>query len=113
MDISKILSYKYNIYKWSIGDTYESLDWDSTNNIPKPTMKDLELAYQEMNNHLERVFYKEQRRQEYPPIGDQLDAILKHIEMKEAEGVMLHPDLKIVKDDWRAVKTKYPSPEGV
>jgi len=43
--------------------------------------------------------YKEQRAVEYPPIGDQLDAIHK--------GGQSHADMKVIIS---AVKTKYPKP---
>jgi len=50
--------------------------------------------------------YETLRRSEYPPIGDQLDAIWKLIE--PPEGTEAHE----IRERWLAVKAKYPKPEG-
>ena len=47
--------------------------------------------------------YAENRAKEYPPVGDQLDAI-----WKQLDGMELTPDTKIVADKIKAVKDKYP-----
>ena len=50
--------------------------------------------------------YEALRRSEYPPIGDQLDAIWKWLE--PPEGTEAHE----IRERWLAVKDKYPKPEG-
>lgn len=50
--------------------------------------------------------YEVLRRAEYPPIGDQLDALWKLIE--PPEGTEAHD----IRERWLAVKDKYPKPEG-
>lgn len=45
MDIIKVLTEKYNMYLWKINKTYETLEWDENNSIPKPTLEELENAW--------------------------------------------------------------------
>lgn len=52
--------------------------------------------------------YKDKRRDAYPPIGDQLDAILKGFESLKAGGETLPAELDSIISDWNAVKTSYP-----
>ena len=47
---------------------------------------------------------RENRRREYPAIGDQLDAMLKYFSTKQD----LNTDLELIKNQWATVKTKYP-----
>lgn len=113
MNFSNILSFKYQNYIWSIGDTYESLVWDPSNSIPKPTLDQLKKDEAEMLSYKESILYREQRRQEYPAMGDQLDALLKQFESLRAKGENLDSDLDVMLDQWRTVKNKYPKPTGV
>jgi hypothetical protein len=55
--------------------------------------------------------YDDLRREEYHPIGDQLDAILKQFEKDRADGKVLLPALSAELDHWRSIKVKYPKPE--
>jgi len=50
--------------------------------------------------------YEALRRAEYPPIGDQLDAIWKWLEPPEGT------EAAELRARWLAVKAKYPKPEG-
>lgn len=53
--------------------------------------------------------YRELRAVEYAqkiPIGDQLDAILKHLEPQVVPGT----DLEKIVENWRQAKAKYPKP---
>jgi len=50
--------------------------------------------------------YEALRRSEYPPIGDQLDALWKWLE--PPEGTEAHE----IRERWLAVKAAYPKPEG-
>ena len=77
------------------GDTYDSIEWYSTNTKPLPTEqevveKDAELKYQEEVN-----VYQEKRKLEYPDWGDQLDKIY-------------HSGIDAWKADIKAIKDKYP-----
>ena len=47
---------------------------------------------------------RENRRAEYPAIGDQLDAIMKYLDTKND----LTPELGAVKQQWKDTKAKYP-----
>ena len=77
------------------GDTYDSIEWYSTNTKPLPTEqevveKDAELKYQEEVN-----VYQEKRKLEYPSWEDQLDKIY-------------HSGVDAWKVDIKAIKDKYP-----
>ena len=77
------------------GDTYDSIEWYSTNTKPLPTEqevveKDAELKYQEEVN-----VYQEKRKLEYPDWGDQLDQIY-------------HGGIDSWKADIKIIKDKYP-----
>ena len=77
------------------GDTYDSIEWYSTNTKPLPTEqevveKDAELKYQEEVN-----VYQEKRKLEYPDWGDQLDQIY-------------HSGIDAWKADIKTIKDKYP-----
>ena len=77
------------------GDTYDSIEWYSTNTQPLPTEqevveKDAELKYQEEVN-----VYQEKRKLEYPDWEDQLDKIY-------------HSGIDAWKADIKVIKDKYP-----
>ena len=48
MDIIQVLSKKYSNYSWHIIDTYDTLRWDESNDIQKPTLNDLENSWSDM-----------------------------------------------------------------
>ena len=52
------------------------------------------------------------RKDSYPPIGDQLDAILKWITSERLQGEDLPQDLDNIIGQWAAVKRKHPKTEG-
>jgi hypothetical protein len=56
----------------------------------------------------ERMAYKEERRAEYPPIGDQLDAIMKWLATETEFAVPA--ELKSMAMKCMSVKAKYPKP---
>ena len=58
----------------------------------------------------EAVMYQTKRARNYPPIGDQLDAILKLLEQFRADGNKLSPEMETVISQWLAVKAAYPKP---
>lgn len=52
--------------------------------------------------------YKRKREPEYPRIGDQLDALLKHLNYRRTQGDELIQELDDIIGDWLSVKSKYP-----
>ena len=96
IDYTAILILNYPGTQWSLnGDSYDGLTWlDST---PKPTQEELDALWGPLLAERARTAYIDLRVAEYPPIGDQLDALWKG---GDAAAEML----VIV----QAVKTKYP-----
>ena len=63
---------------------------------------------------IDEELYKFKRQDEYPPIGDQLDAILKHLNYMQMSGQTdLVKDLDDIVVRWLSVKSKYPKPSKV
>ena len=97
--------------KWTLhSDTYAGLEW-LDNNITKPTEQEVNEKLEELVTEAEElkaiaaaqyelVKYKDDRKRNYPSIGDQLDALWKGGD--EAAEMLA----KV-----QAVKTKYPKPE--
>jgi len=52
--------------------------------------------------------YKLLRAPEYPAIGDQLDAILKHLNYRRTQGDDLVQEMDDIIGDWLAVKARFP-----
>jgi chemotaxis response regulator CheB len=52
--------------------------------------------------------YKRLRALEYPAIGDQLDAILKHLNYRRTQGDELVQEMDDIIGDWLAVKARFP-----
>lgn len=77
------------------GNSYEGIEWLDQNQI-KPTQDECDAA----QVALDALAYRDKRRAEYPPIGDQLDALWKG---GQAATDMLAQVM--------AVKAKYPKPE--
>ena len=92
MNIPKILQEIRPGADWTLtGTGYGGLNWtDSIQSKP---------SLQEITNAEVIVLYKENRKAEYPPIEDQLDALWK--------GGQSEIDMKATVD---AIKTKYPKP---
>ena len=84
-------------------EDFEQITWHdgNPNNITKA---DIEAKMNEMANEPEQSAYVEQRRNDYPPIGDQLDKVWHSIDQD--------PQLKSKYFDFyeaiKAVKVKYP-----
>lgn len=86
--------------KWYIeGDSYDKLTWvDETQT--KPTLKEVQAEIKKLEQEAAANKYKTQRAEEYPSIGDQLDALFK-------AGVFP----KDMADQIQAIKDKYPKGE--
>jgi hypothetical protein len=78
------------------GDDYLGLEWKSVS-VPKPTEQELLDEVQRLQNEFDSKQYKQLRADEYPPIGDQLDALFH-------AGVFP----KEMADKIQAIKNKYP-----
>jgi len=80
-------------------DDYDKLIWHSPE-IDIPTLEEVEAEIARLQAEQKRTQYQKQRAQEYPSIGDQLDAIWKG---GDAYDAML---AKVM-----AIKDKYPKPQ--
>ena len=78
---------------------------------PQPTQEQLETAWAEWQAEQDANAYKASRAAEYPAIGDQLDALFKHLNYRRTQGDELVQDLDDVIGSWLSVKAKYPKPE--
>lgn len=58
----------------------------------------------------ERTQYRRDRAREYPPVGDQLDAIWKALNQLRMQGTDLPADTDHVLGEILAVKKRYPKP---
>jgi hypothetical protein len=96
-DITKaIISLRPNA-KWSLeGNEYEGLVWLADEET-KPTEEEVNVELARLEEEYKLIEYKQKRATEYPPIGDQLDALWKG---GDAAAEML---AKV-----QAVKNKYP-----
>lgn len=101
MDIAKAVEFFQGDSKceWSIGETYESLDWKESNVLPKPTQSELTVAWNKYKTERERYKFKKDRALELPTAEEQLRIIF-------SEGL----------DEWskriKAIIDKHPAPEG-
>lgn len=117
MNIAETLQLKFPSAKFGLnGDIVLQDDGDGVVYIAhwneslgaKPDLAQLNQWAIEMAPVQQAQTARQNRRNEYLPMGDQLDAILKYFETKEAQGEVLTPELKATKDQWRATKDKYP-----
>lgn len=81
-------------------------EWNSDQ--PQPTEAEIETAHAEWEAEQAATEYKRLRAPEYLPIGDQLDAILKHLNYRRTQGDELVQELDDIIGDWLNVKSKYP-----
>ena len=79
-----------------VGNTYEGIEWVDS---PKFTKKQIENELKRLQTEYDSKNYQRLRVAEYPPIGDQLDALF-HAGVFPAEMAQ-----KI-----QAIKDKYPKP---
>ena len=77
------------------GETYDSIEWYSTNSETKPTEEEVAQKVAELTYQKEVEVYKEQRAAEYPPYADQFDKIY-------------HSGVTAWKTQIKTVKDKYP-----
>ncbi len=115
MNLKELMDLKYPIESeagiikmGNRGDGWFIAEWHL--DIPQPTEEEIRSWEPELIKVKDVIETREKRRQEYPAIGDQLDAILKYIEQKRLNGedLLPNPDLDAIIDNWRAVKVKHP-----
>lgn len=96
IDYTLILTVNYPDAQWTLnGDSYDGLTW--LDESSKPTKEELDSQWEAIQANIASNAYKAKRAAEYPPIGDQLDALWKG---GEAAAQML---AKV-----QAVKSKFP-----
>lgn len=84
---------------WSHSGTYDSIVWHDQND-DQPTQSEVEEELERLVSEYERCEYARNRASEYPPIGDQLDALYHAGVFPEDMASQI-----------AAVKAKYPKPE--
>ena len=57
------------------GETYEDLKWHEVNVEPAPSKEEVDAEVSRLQAEWNKSQYQRQRAPEYPPIGDQLDAL--------------------------------------
>ena len=88
------------------GDGVYIESWNSA--LPQPSVDDIEAAHAEWQAEQDATEYQRLRAPEYPPIGDQLDALLKHLNYRRTQGDALVQDLDDIIGDWLNVKSRFP-----
>jgi hypothetical protein len=84
---------------------HEFLAWDGPD--PQPTQEELEVAWVQIQAAYGND-YARKRLEEYPPVGDQLDSILKWANLMRMDGTNLPEDLDQTIAQWLSVKQKHP-----
>ena len=80
--------------------------WDSEQ--PQPSNEEIEAASAEWQAEYDSTEYQRLREPEYPKIGDQLDALLKHFNYRRTQGDELVQQLDDVIAEWLSVKSRHP-----
>ena len=88
------------------GDGAYIAKWNSAS--PQPTEAEIETARAEWQAEHNATEYKRLRAPEYPAIGDQLDALLKHLNYRRTQGDELVQDLDDIISSWLSVKQRFP-----
>jgi len=81
-------------------------EWMSAS--PQPTEAEIEAANTEWEAEHAATEYQRLSAPEYPAIGDQLDAILKHLNYRRTQGDELVQEMDDIIGDWLAVKARFP-----
>jgi len=91
-------------------DQYSAIEWKDSRD--KPTLAELVEEDARITAGQAAEEFARLRREAYPPVGDQLDAILKAINYWQMAGKLdaCQPMDQIL-GQWLSVKKKYPKPE--
>ena len=105
--LAAMLEWKYGLVADTtlVGDKMAIDGWRHKS-IAQPDEAQIALDFKEYEEHMASIAYQEKRRKEYPPIGDQLDMLMKY--MATIDG--LPSDAQQVVDKVMSVKLKYPKP---
>lgn len=76
------------------GDDYSTIEWYSEN-IPKPTLQEVDAELQRLQAEYDRTDYRRQRVEAYPSIEEQLD-------------LMFHGGYDVWRAQIQAIKDKFP-----
>jgi hypothetical protein len=83
--------------------------WEALGIIPLPEEIYEDEAIQDpMGNWVIWHAYNDYRRQSMPPIGDQLDAIYKQMELLASSNIEIHPDTQSWMDKIKLIKERFP-----
>lgn len=88
------------------GDGVYIESWNSA--LPQPSVDDIEAEHAEWQAEYDATEYQRLREPEYPKIGDQLDALLKHLNYRRTQGDELVQDLDDIISSWLSVKQRFP-----
>ena len=87
---------------WSMDNQdYSSIQWNKDNSESLPSESDLLVKRDELRAAYDAQAYARNRRLDYPPVGDQLDMMMKD----NRDGTTTHQAA------CETVKIKYPKPE--
>ena len=93
------------------GASYAVIDgeivWNSPD-ITQPAQAEIDAEIIRLQAEYDSQEYQRLREPEYPKIGDQLDALLKHLNYRRTQGDELIQELDDIIGDWLSVKSKYP-----
>lgn len=105
--IAEIISWKYG----HVADTVDGkiIAWRHAT-IAQPDDVQIEADRQEYIEFLADNLYKEKREKDYPPIGDQLDAIWKMISDHLSGTIENTDEVEAMFEKIQDVKQKYPKP---
>ena len=78
--------------------------------ITQPSDSDIDAEIMRLQSEYDAKEYARNRKPEYPDIGDQLDALLRHLNYRRTQGDELVQDLDDIIASWLSVKSKYPKP---
>ena len=78
--------------------------------IDQPTQSEIDAEVARLQAEQNATQYQRDRAPEYPPIGDQLDALLKHLNYRRTQGDELVQELDDVIAEWLSVKSRHPKP---
>lgn len=88
------------------GDT---IIWHDTEQ-DQPSDSDIAAKEAELQAEQDATQYRRNRATEYPEIGDQLDALLKHLNYRRTQGDELVQELDDIIGAWLSVKSRHPKP---
>ncbi len=72
------------------------------------TVEQIQTKQGELQAEFDASEYRRLRAPEYPPIGDQLDALLKHLNYRRTQGDELIQELDDIIGEWLSTKQKFP-----